>query len=197
MKAGLLLGIVGTCPQLRNACVKDGTVSRIRDGSRALGLLGSIRGGLRRLLRMSLLLAIRITPLPWNVKWWLIWLGGPKVLFAACALIRDSVGRVLVLRSRYSGDWQLPGGCAKRGESALHALERECSEELGLGVRAPQLLGVYVGMHGLTQCALFACELSSGTIRLSEEHSAYRYSTYRELPQQLSRMVSDASRLRS
>jgi 8-oxo-dGTP diphosphatase len=151
-----------------------------------------MRARLRRFLHLALLLGIRYTPLPWAVKWRLIWLGGPKVLFAACAVIHDASGRVLVLRSRYSGQWQFPGGCAERGESALHTLERECREELGLDVHNPMLVGVYVDMDGLTQCALFTCGLGAGPITLSDEHTAYRYAPITELPPALRRMVACA-----
>ena len=147
---------------------------------------------LRRSGRLALLLAIRYTPLPWWLKWRLIWLGGPKVLFAACALIRDAEGRVLVLRSRYADRWQLPGGCAAHGEPALTALRRECREELGLEIYSPELLGIYVDMSGLTQCALYRCALGSGDICLSEEHTHYRYAAVDELPHSIRRMVLDA-----
>lgn len=99
---------------------------------------------LRRFSRLSPLLAIRYTPLPWTAKRWLIWLGGPKVLLSACALIEEERGRVLSLRSRYTGDWQLPGGCVRRRETAMAAVQRECLEELGLAVRDPRLLGICV-----------------------------------------------------
>jgi len=142
---------------------------------------------------LALLLAIRYTPLPWRVKEWLIWLCGPKVLFAALALVHDAQGRVLVLRSRYSRAWQLPGGCAARDEPALETLRRECREELSLEIRGPRLLGVYVDMHGLSQCALYACELGDGTIRLSEEHTDHRYVPLDELPFTLRNAVADAT----
>ena len=144
---------------------------------------------LRRFSRLGLLLTIRYTPLPWTAKRWLIWLGGPKVLLSACALIEED-GRVLSLRSRYSGDWQLPGGCVRRREPALAALQRECLEELGLHVRGPELLGIYVDMQGLAQCALFRCRLDPGTVRLSEEHTDYAYLPPEQLPPPLRRMLA-------
>jgi len=153
----------------------------------------TIASSLRRLGRLSFLLAIRYTPLPWRVKEWLIWLFGPKVLFAAFALVRDAQGRVLALRSRYSGAWQLPGGCATRGEPALETLRRECREELSLEIRGPRLLGVYVDMQGLSQCAVYDCELGEGTIRLSEEHTECRYVHVDELPSSVRKMAVDAT----
>jgi len=139
------------------------------------------------------MLAIRYTPLPWRWKWRLIWLGGPKVLFAACALIRDPEGRVLVLRSRYSGAWQFPGGCVRHGEGALEGLQRECREELGLEVRQPRLVGIFTETSGLSQCALYVCDLEPGAIRLSEEHTTKAYLDIDALPRRLRVMAMAAT----
>ena len=54
------------------------------------------------------------------------------------ALIRDSIGRILVSRRRpgshMAGFWEFPGGKRDSGEAARDALARELDEELGIRV---------------------------------------------------------------
>lgn len=56
---------------------------------------------------------------------------------------RDRHGtRVLLLHHREQGQWRLPKGKLKPGESAARAAEREVREEAGLDLRAGRYLGV-------------------------------------------------------
>jgi 8-oxo-dGTP diphosphatase len=148
-----------------------------------------IKGQLHQIVLLAQLLAIRYVPIPRSAKARLIWLGGPKVLLAACAIIKDERGRILVVRSRYSNEWQLPGGCVNRNESALAGVARECREELGLEIANPRLLGIHVDMYGLAQTALFSCALKPGSVCLSVEHTAYAYLDGKSLPANLRSMA--------
>lgn len=132
---------------------------------------------------------IRSTPLPWRVKWQIIWLFSAKVALSACALIQDASGRFLVLGSRYSGAWQLPGGGVDRGETVEEAVRRECREELGCELQTIRLTAIVPVLHGRTQIALYDAELAPGPIRLSDEHTALRYLRREELPAHLRRMI--------
>lgn len=66
----------------------------------------------------------------------------PRTRVIAQGLVRDGQGRVLLCELTYKSDWDLPGGVVDPHESPRHALEREVSEELGLGLRAGRLLAV-------------------------------------------------------
>ncbi|MGI5820228.1 MAG: NUDIX domain-containing protein [Armatimonadota bacterium] len=56
---------------------------------------------------------------------------------------RDRHGtRVLVLHHAPTGEWRLPKGKLKAGESAAEAAEREVREEAGLDLRTGRYLGV-------------------------------------------------------
>ncbi len=61
----------------------------------------------------------------------------------AFAVVRDPLGRVLLVRRRDSGSWELPGGRVDLGESAVEAVVREVAEEAGVSVRVTGLAGVY------------------------------------------------------
>lgn len=67
--------------------------------------------------------------------------------FVAVNAIIENHGRVLLTRRsksiREPGKWCLPGGHVEFGETWLQSLERELQEEIGVGLVAPSLLGVY------------------------------------------------------
>jgi 8-oxo-dGTP diphosphatase len=62
--------------------------------------------------------------------------------FVFVAVHRPS-GRLLLVRRRDSGVWELPGGRVDIGESAQAAAVRETAEEAGVVVRITGLVGLY------------------------------------------------------
>jgi 8-oxo-dGTP pyrophosphatase MutT (NUDIX family) len=68
---------------------------------------------------------------------------------AADVLIRDEVGRVLVVDPTYKEGLDLPGGMVEANESPQSGALREIGEELGLTrVIGPPLVVEWVGAHG-------------------------------------------------
>ena len=142
----------------------------------------------RSVLTYVFMLSIRLTPLPWVVKERILFLLTPKVVATALALIPDAHGRVLLLRSRYAGRWQLPGGNVQRGEHPLSAVQRECQEELGHTITLHGLSGVGAEAGGWLHF-IFDCEPLLGPPRLSAEHEAYRYAAWEEVPPRLRHVI--------
>jgi 8-oxo-dGTP diphosphatase len=63
---------------------------------------------------------------------------------AAAAVIRDSVGRVLLCQqSQGHRLWGLPGGRVRHGESPIHAVVRDIREETGTETAIVDLVGMY------------------------------------------------------
>ncbi|GAA2991762.1 NUDIX domain-containing protein [Actinokineospora diospyrosa] len=61
---------------------------------------------------------------------------------AADLVIRDEVGRVLLVNPTYKDGWDLPGGMVESNEAPRGAAERELREELGLEVTAGRMLAL-------------------------------------------------------
>ncbi len=103
---------------------------------------------------------------------------------SAHAVITDDESRVLLLRATYADlAWGLPGGALDHDETVPAALRRECLEELGLAVEILYLSGIYYHAGPRSHAFIFRCALpSDATIRLSEEHDAWRYVPVAELP---------------
>lgn len=101
----------------------------------------------------------------------------------AHAVITNERGEVLMLKATYGSlGWGLPGGAMDPGETIHECVQRECLEELGQQVEIGSLTGVYaISEHG-SQAFIFRCTLSApDAIRLSEEHSDYRFFPVEEL----------------
>lgn len=111
---------------------------------------------------------------------------------AAHAVITDGQGRVLVMRSRYGGVWLLPGGGLDRRENLDAGVRRECREELGVEVAVEAMTGFYYHARISTYVGIFRCQIISGEIQLSHEHTEYRWAEAAGLPERLRQMVEDA-----
>lgn len=64
---------------------------------------------------------------------------------AACVLIIDAKGKVLLQRRSDNGAWGIPGGAMEPGETFEETARREVFEETGLTVRSLTLVGTNSG----------------------------------------------------
>ncbi|MFF8842173.1 NUDIX domain-containing protein [Streptomyces sp. NPDC015127] len=88
--------------------------------------------------------------------------GHPAPAACADALIRDGLGRVLLVDPTYKDGWDLPGGMLEDEEPA-RGLVREVREELGVAVEAGRLLAVDTvppGVYGRTVVAFLYAAVS-------------------------------------
>ena len=140
------------------------------------------------------MLALRYAPVPWRLKRRVIRLTQPKVIVISVAVIPDAAGNVLLLRARYAGRWQLPGGVVHGGEDPRSGVVRECAEELGLPVRVERLTGIYADRLGPELAFCFRCAPLAGTPVLSPEHEAFRYVAPDRSAPRLRQMIQDVRR---
>ena len=106
-----------------------------------------------------------------------------KFRLGAHAVFTNDEGRVLQLKATYGNhDWGLPGGGLELGETMHEALLRECHEELGVKIKILYLSGIYFHSIYNAHACVFRCELPKNSkIKLSTEHSEYRYFSLNEL----------------
>jgi 8-oxo-dGTP pyrophosphatase MutT (NUDIX family) len=99
----------------------------------------------------------------------------------------------LQLKATYdAGGWGLPGGSLEPGETVHEALARECREELGCEVKVRYMSGMYYHRVYHSHACIFRCELPAlAEIRLSSEHSEWRYFALDELSAVQRRRVQD------
>lgn len=137
---------------------------------------------LRHYRRLAPVVILRETPLPWRWKRWIVWGLSPRYALGVCVVIRDAAGQVLMLRSAYSRHWQLPGGGVNYHESFEQAMRREGREELGSEPRGLRMVALLTDSSGRGLHAVFRGELSGEPIRLSEEHTEWRFTDVAGLP---------------
>lgn len=79
----------------------------------------------------------------------------PRKRVAAGAIIRDQVGRILMVEPIYKPTWDIPGGVVDPNESPMDGCQREIREELGLDLPLTRLLVVdWIPQQGVWHDAL-------------------------------------------
>ena len=106
------------------------------------------------------------------------------------ALIEQNGKFLIIKRSEtaknYPLHWDLPGGKLERGETPEEGLVREVKEETTLDVKVVDPMFSYLETHGVfAYVVVYECELLSGEIKLSSEHSEYKWVTQEELKELL------------
>ena len=95
----------------------------------------------------------------------------PMHIVAACALISNPAGEILVINSPKRG-WEIPGGQIEIGESLIDGLKREIHEEAGVSVEIGLLTGVYSNIKTPTKVIfVFLGSYVSGDLTTSAESS--------------------------
>ncbi len=99
------------------------------------------------------------------------------------AVITDTDGKILQLKSTYEGcRWGLPGGALEPAETIHEALFRECREEMGIDIQILYMSGMYFHKAYNSHACIFRCEMPKQyEIKLSSEHSEFRFFTLNEL----------------
>lgn len=111
---------------------------------------------------------------------------------AAHAVMTNDQGQVLMLRGRFADNWTLPGGGLDRRENLDTAVLRECREELNVEISVGPMTGMYFYADISAYVAIFRCRIVQGDIKLSHEHTEYRWAAPADLPPRMRQTVEDA-----
>lgn len=101
------------------------------------------------------------------------------------AAVVEEGSRLLSIRRRDTGAWQLPGGILERDEGPLQAVRREVLEETGVLVEPELLTGVYKNMILGVVSLVFRCHVVGGEPRPTEEATEVAWLTLDEIVQQM------------
>ena len=108
---------------------------------------------------------------------------------ATGAVIDDD--RILLVRRRDLGTWEMPGGIVEEGESPWDAAVRECEEEAGVRVKPGPIVGVYHRpMQSLT-VFVFRCAAIDGQPHPSAEASHVAWFPMDEPPKPMVEVVRE------
>ncbi|GGI76764.1 NUDIX hydrolase [Saccharopolyspora subtropica] len=66
-----------------------------------------------------------------------------SLVVAVAAIVRDELGRVLMIERTDNGLWAVPGGAQDIGETTREAAIREVLEETGIKVEVTGIVGIY------------------------------------------------------
>lgn len=103
------------------------------------------------------------------LQWRLLWAGHAKFIIGVTGIVRDTDGRVLLLRHRLwpeGRQWGLPTGYARAGETFRQTVAREVAEETGLTVAAGRLVHLRSGYRLRVEVA-YEAVCTGGELRLS------------------------------
>ena len=108
---------------------------------------------------------------------------GEDIPVSVKAIIKDRVGRTLVLRDAYSDYWDLPGGHVQEGEPLEFALRREVKEETGIELGLCWQTDTRLLELGseVKPVMFYQVEYIGGQPRCSEEHLGYQWASDKEL----------------
>jgi 8-oxo-dGTP diphosphatase len=93
----------------------------------------------------------------------------PKHFVSVAAAVFDDEGRVLVVRRRDNGAWQLPGGVLELDESIHQGVTREVLEETRVLVEPQRLTGVYKNLTIGAVALVFRARMVGGEPGPTEE----------------------------
>lgn len=109
----------------------------------------------------------------------------------AGAVMRED-GRLLAIRRRDNGTWELPGGVLETAEAPEDGVVREVMEETGIHVEVDRLTGVYKNTTRGIVALVFRCKPSGGTERPTSESLAVEWLT----PEQITERMSEVYAIR-
>lgn len=99
-----------------------------------------------------------------------------------CIIFDKEANKILVMkRSHYKGDgdiWDFVGGSVDFGEDSKEAIKREALEETGLTLINPQIIDLHSRLlrpDFFFIFGLYYCDHIDGEIKLSHEHTEYRW----------------------
>lgn len=84
----------------------------------------------------------------------------PRHSVSVAAVVTDDTDKILVIKRRDTGAWQLPGGVLELHETIEDGVRREVEEETGVRVNPDRLTGIYKNMPRGIIALVFRCKIT-------------------------------------
>jgi 8-oxo-dGTP diphosphatase len=98
----------------------------------------------------------------------------PSFVAAACALVTNAEGEILLVRTHKRG-WEIPGGQVEQGETLIEAAVRETQEEAGVTIEVKTLVTVQSNLTRNLLIFGFLAAYISGELATSSETPEVRW----------------------
>lgn len=105
----------------------------------------------------------------------------PKHSVSVAGIVVGPDDRILVIKRRDNGRWEMPGGVLELGETIEDGLRREVLEETGVTVQVEGLTGVYKHLVRGIVALVFRCRPGPETPRPTSEAAETRWMTRDEV----------------
>ena len=108
-----------------------------------------------------------------------------KMAFGADCIVRDTTGRILLVKREDFRIWTTPGGGMEHGEHPAQTAVRETVEESGVEAQADTLIGAYTWGDPRRLLFVYSGHPTGGTPHPTDESVASRYFAPDDLPSRL------------
>jgi len=107
-------------------------------------------------------------------------------LVAVGAVIFDNEGKVLLVKRKHApnkGNWAIPGGKVKYGETLEEAIRREMKEETNLDINVKEPLAIVeIIKEGFHYVIIdFICEIAGGELRAGSDAGEAKFFSIEEI----------------
>lgn len=120
----------------------------------------------------------------------------PIIMIGATTLLVNQHNQLLMIKRTDNNLWGVPGGGLELGETLEECAKRETLEETGIAIEKLDYFGVYSGkdLHYIYPngdevymvTIVFKTNIKAKEVKLSHEHSAYKFVKMTQMPENLS-----------
>jgi len=116
--------------------------------------------------------------------WWFIF----RPITVGVKVIATYENKILLVKTRYSNYWSLPGGGVKKGESVFDCAKRETLEETGIKIDRLKCHGIYFNFseYKSDHIILLSAEAKSDVVHSGLEIEKIKFFDFNSLPENAS-----------
>jgi len=114
----------------------------------------------------------------------------PRHSVSVAGVVLDPESRILAIKRKDSGEWQIPGGILEAKEPLESGVRREILEETGIEVDVERLTGVYKHLNLDVVALVYLCTPTGGIAMPTSEALEVAWLTLEEVRNRFSKVFS-------